>query len=132
MIVKAIIHKVDAFVVLPREGGREDSFLNQLHRFGTLKAKAKFGHRFGLIAHEDGRECHWIPGRGEGVRNPDTGGASSIAPSPTFHVTSALHLGIIANDELVCSCPPRDPRALAPCRTTHSFRPPLQTSSRDS
>ncbi|KAE9377358.1 voltage-gated potassium channel [Stipitochalara longipes BDJ] len=70
--VKAIIHKIDDFVVLPHEG-RKDSYLNKMHKMGKLKVKAKFGHRWGWSEHKDGRERHWHHQHGEGIRNPDTG-----------------------------------------------------------
>jgi Ion channel len=73
MAVKAIIHKIDDFVVLPHESGRKDSYLNKVHKMGKLKAKEKFGHRLGWHEHKDGRERHWHPVHGEGIRNPDTG-----------------------------------------------------------
>jgi len=72
--VKAIIHRIDAFVVLPHESGHKDSYLNKMHKFTMLQAKAKFGHRLGWVKHKDGKERHWHPEHGEGVRNPDTGG----------------------------------------------------------
>ena len=74
--VKAIIHRIDDFVVLPHEG-RKDSYLNKMHKMGKLKVKAKWGHRFGWSEHKDGRERHWHHEHGEGVRNPDTGGMFS-------------------------------------------------------
>jgi potassium channel subfamily K len=71
--VKAIIHKIDAFVVLPHEGNA--SYLNKAHKMGKLKVKAKLGRG----EHGDGRERHWHPVHGEGVRNPDTGGKHTIS-----------------------------------------------------
>jgi potassium channel subfamily K len=48
MVVKAIIHRIDAFIFLPHElGHKGSSYLNKIHKVGKLKAKAKFGHRFG-------------------------------------------------------------------------------------
>jgi potassium channel subfamily K len=76
--VKATIHRIDAFVVLPHEGGRKDSYLNKMHKMGKLKVKAKLGHRLGWIEHKDGRERHWHDEYGEGVRHPDTGGKSAV------------------------------------------------------
>jgi hypothetical protein len=84
MAVKALIHKIDAFVVLPHEAGDKDSYLNKMHKMGKLKANAKFGHRLGWSEHKDGRERHLHPEHGEGVRNPDTGGKSSILPKYAF------------------------------------------------
>jgi potassium channel subfamily K, other eukaryote len=83
MAVKAIIHRIDDFVVLPHEGSNE-SYLNKMHKMGKLKVKAKFGHRWGLSEHKDGHERHWHDEHGEGVRNPDTGGrSSSLSCSPS-------------------------------------------------
>jgi potassium channel subfamily K len=47
MVVKALTHKIDAFVVLPHKSGSGDSYLNKMHKMGKLKMKAKVGHRFG-------------------------------------------------------------------------------------
>ena len=88
MAVKAIIHRIDAFVVLPHDGGHKDSYLNKMHKMGKLKAKARFGHRLGWSEHKDGRERHLHPEHGEGVRNPDTGGRSSKPSCSLFLVMS--------------------------------------------
>jgi potassium channel subfamily K len=49
-----------------------------VHKMGKLKAKEKFGHRLGWHEHKDGRERHWHPVHGEGIRNPDTGSKFSF------------------------------------------------------
>jgi potassium channel subfamily K len=60
--IKGIIHKIDAFIVLPHERGHPDSFTAKAMHMGKLKMKAKFN------SGEDGVEKH-----DGGTRNTSTG-----------------------------------------------------------
>jgi potassium channel subfamily K len=70
VVIKAIIAKIDKFVVLPHEHGgdqrKKDSFSRKALHMGKLKAKARVG--VNGKGHEAGHEIH-----DGGVRNPDTG-----------------------------------------------------------
>ena len=60
--IKGIIHKIDAFIVLPHERGHPDSFATKAMHMGRLKLKAK------MKPGEDGVEKHE-----GGTRNTSTG-----------------------------------------------------------
>lgn len=62
MVIKGIIHKIDAFIVLPHERGHPDSFATKALHMGRLKMKAK------MNSGEDGVEKH-----DGGTRNTSTG-----------------------------------------------------------
>ncbi len=62
IVIKGIIHKIDAFIVLPHERGRPDSFATKAMHMGKLKMKTK------VKSGEDGVEKHE-----GGTRNTSTG-----------------------------------------------------------
>jgi potassium channel subfamily K, other eukaryote len=62
IVIKGIIHKIDAFIVLPHERGHPDSFTAKAMHMGKLKMKAK------VKSGEDGAEKHE-----GGARNTSTG-----------------------------------------------------------
>jgi potassium channel subfamily K, other eukaryote len=62
IVIKGIIHKIDAFIVLPHERGHPDSFTAKAMHMGRLKMKAK------VKSGEDGVEKHE-----GGTRNTSTG-----------------------------------------------------------
>ena len=75
ILVKGIIQEIDAFVVLPHEGGGEKtSFTRKAFHHAKLKHKARTGYEGagkdgpGHDGHVHGHEVH-----GEGIRDPNTG-----------------------------------------------------------
>ena len=62
IVIKGIIHKIDAFIVLPHERGHPDSFAAKAMHMGRLKMKAK------VKSGEDDVEIHE-----RGLRNTSTG-----------------------------------------------------------
>ena len=62
IVIKGIIHKINAFIVLPHERGHPDSFAAKALHMGRLKMKAK------MKSGEDGVEKHE-----GGTRNTSTG-----------------------------------------------------------
>ena len=75
ILIKGIIQRIDAFIVLPHEGGGEQtSFSRKAFHHAKLKHKVRIGHKGagkdgpGHDGHVHGHEIH-----GEGIRDPNTG-----------------------------------------------------------